>query len=256
MIPKIIHYCWFGKAPQPSITLKCIESWKKFCPDYEIRLWNEDNFDVNCCEYTRQAYEEKKWAFVSDVARFKILNEFGGLYFDTDVELLKSVDSFLNHEGFMGFEENSFEIKNSEQQPRWMLNPGLVMGCEKGNAVVKELLDEYNGRSFYNEDASLNIKTICFYTSQYFYAHGMKSENSHQDVLGMHLYPKDFFNPMDKKTGKIEISENTCSIHHYAASWTTQTEKRNVKLFHILNSLLGKNLTGFIRSIYRKCKGK
>lgn len=256
MIPKIIHYCWFGGTPMPSITLKCIDSWKKWCPEYEIKLWNENNFDVNYCLYTQQAYKEKKWAFVSDVARFKILNNFGGLYLDTDVELLKPIDSFLNQAGFIGFEERSLEIRSPDNQPQWLLNPGLVMGCEKGNHVVKELLNEYEGRSFYNEDGSLNVKTICYYTSQFFYAHGMKSENIHQDILGLHLYPKDFFNPINKKTGKIDISENTHTIHHYAASWTTPKEKRNVKLFHVLNSLFGKKVTGLIRFLYRKAKGK
>ena len=256
MIPKIIHYCWFGNNPLPSITLKCIESWKKCCPGYEIKLWNEDNFDINCCEYAQQAYKEKKWAFVSDVARFKVLNEHGGIYLDTDVELLKQIDPFLGHEGFIGFETCSLELKDSENKPCWLLNPGLVMGCEQGNHVIKDLLDEYNSRSFYNNDGSLNLKTICYYTSKYFYARGMKSENIHQDIAGIHLYPKEFFNPMDKKTGNIAVSESTYSIHHYAASWTSQTEKRNVKLFHVLNSLLGKRMTGFIRTLYRKLKGK
>ena len=104
MIPKIIHYCWFGGNPLPELAIKCIESWKKYLPDYEIKEWNESNFDINCCAYVREAYEAKKWAFVSDYARFWILYQHGGLYFDTDVELIKSIDDLIVKGAFMGCE--------------------------------------------------------------------------------------------------------------------------------------------------------
>lgn len=256
MIPKIIHYCWFGKNPKPALALKCIESWKKYCPDYEIKEWNEDNYDVEFCDYSRQAYEKKKWAFVSDVARFKILYDNGGLYFDTDVELLKPIDFLLDNTGFLGFETTMHGLFGNEPEIHWLVNPGLGMGAEKNNPVLENLLNEYKDRSFVNVDGSLNLKTICEYTSKFFYKGGMQSDNVFQKILGFSLYPKEYFNPMDSRTGKISLTKDTISIHHYAASWTFQNEKRNVKLFRMLNSLLGKKGADFIRYFYRKIKGK
>lgn len=256
MIPKVIHYCWFGGNPLTPLALKCIESWKKFCPDYEIREWNESNYDVNCCEYSKQAYKEKKWAFVSDVARYKILHDNGGLYFDVDVEIVRPINELLENSCFMGLERLSPALRNKEGVPCWLVNPGLAIGCEKGHAVIAKLLDEYNDRTFYKEDGSLNLETICTYTAEYLYKHGMKSENTHQNILGVHLYPKEFFNPMDSKTGTVSLTANAYSIHHYAASWTTNTAQRNVKLFRFLNALLGKRIGGLVRCFYRKLKGK
>lgn len=135
MIPKVIHYCWFGKKPLPELALKCIESWKKYCPDYEIKEWNEESFDINMYIYARQAYDAKKWAFVSDVARLYVLYQEGGIYMDTDVELLKSIDCFLENDAFSGFED-----KKSV--------PTGIMGAVKNNNVIKEFLDEYNEAFF------------------------------------------------------------------------------------------------------------
>ena len=132
-IPKIIHYCWFGGKELPESAKKCIDSWKRFFPDYKIKEWNESNFDINYCDYTKEAYEAKKWAFVSDVARFKILYENGGFYFDTDVEVIKSFDDIISNGAFMGFENDK----------KCLVNPGLGLGVEAGNQFYKEMLDLY-----------------------------------------------------------------------------------------------------------------
>lgn len=256
MIPKIIHYCWFGGNPLTPLAKRCIASWKKFCPDYQIIEWNESNYDVNCCEYSSQAYKEKKWAFVSDVARYKILYEYGGLYFDVDVEIVRSIDALLNELGFIGFETLTSSFKAISEKPSWIINPGLALGGEKGCVIFGKIFKEYAERSFYNADGSLNLENICSYSSKFFYKNGMKSENIHQNVLGIHLYPKDFFNPMDTESGKIVITENTYSIHHYAASWTSNSEQRNVRLFRLLNFLFGKRITKLIRNLYKNCKNK
>ena len=135
MIPKKIHYCWFGENSLPDDALKCIESWKKFCPDYEIIEWNEDNFDINYNDFTKQAYEQKKWAYVSDVARLWVLYNYGGIYMDTDVEVYKPLDEFLNEEGFTGFECEHYPVT-------------ATLGASKGNPVIKLMLDFYNCKDF------------------------------------------------------------------------------------------------------------
>ena len=251
MIPKIIHYCWFGNNPKPALALKCIESWKKYCPDYEIKEWNENNYDIGFCNYSRQAYGKKKWAFVSDVARFKILYENGGVYFDTDVELLRPIDSLLETSGFMGFETTMWGLYGNKSEEHWLLNPGLGMGAEKKSPVLNKLLNEYTTRLFENDDGTLNLETICEYTSKFFYEGGMRSANVFQKIFGYDLYPKDFFNPMNSKTGKIKTSKETFSIHHYAASWTSKSQKFNVKVFRILNTILGEKNTNSLLNFYK-----
>ncbi len=140
MIPKVIHYCWFGGGEKSRLMKKCIKSWKKYCPDYEIIEWNEDNFDVNGIEFTKGAYNAKKWAFVTDYARLDIIYKHGGIYLDTDVELLKPLDELLKYKGFFGFEEMG------------MVNTGVGFGAEKGNLLVKQMRDDYNN-DVYSKDS-------------------------------------------------------------------------------------------------------
>lgn len=148
MIPKVIHYCWFGGGEKPDLLKACIASWKKYCPDYEIKEWNERNFDVNMFTYTKEAYEAKKWAFVSDVARLMIVYTYGGIYLDTDVELLGNIDFLLNYPMFMFFE--------SER----LLNTGLGFGAEKNNDIIKSVLFDYENKSFYKNNGKYNMM-IC-----------------------------------------------------------------------------------------------
>ena len=158
MIPKIIHYCWFGRNTLSPLAIKCIESWKKYFPDYEIKEWNEANFDVNIIPYTQEAYEAKKYAFVSDYARFWILYHYGGLYFDTDVEIIRSMNVIIEKGSFMGCENNDKEGKNLFQ--KLGVNPGLGMGSIPYHPFYKEMLDLYVSEHFKNNKGVLNLKNI------------------------------------------------------------------------------------------------
>lgn len=213
MIPKIIHYCWFGRNPLPESAQKCIVSWRKFLPDYEIKEWNEDNFDVNIIPYTKEAYEAKKYAFVSDYARFWILYHYGGLYFDTDVEVIKSFDDIVERGPFMGIEMPSAH----GHLP--LVNPGLGIGATSQMEFYKTVLDAYAGFHFMNADGSLNQKTIVAYTTDILQEYGMKTTNEIQEVAGIWVYPEDFFNPFNDLTGKLKITKNTHSIHWYSKTW-------------------------------------
>lgn len=214
MIPKTIHYCWFGRNPLPEKARKCIASWRKFFPDYEIKEWNEDNFDVNIIPYTREAYEAKKYAFVSDYARFWILYRYGGLYFDTDVEVIKSMDDIIECGPFMGVEVPS---KNGLKP---QVAPGLGLGATPGLDLYKLLLDKYATLSFRNLDGSLNQKTIVAHTTKVLVGQGLQKTDEIQQVAGVWIYPADYFNPLDSLTGKLKITENTRSIHWYMNSWS------------------------------------
>ena len=230
MIPKVIHYCWFGRNPLPESAQKCIASWRKFFPDYEIKEWNEDNFDVNIIPYTREAYEAKKYAFVSDFARFWILYNFGGLYFDTDVEVIKSMDDIIERGSFMGIEVPAKEGSNSQ------INPGLGLGALPNLDLYKTLLNKYATLSFRNDDGSLNQKTIVAYTTETLKELGLQLTEGIQQVASIYIYPTDYFNPLDSLTGRLKITENTRSIHWYMNSWsdTSKFYKWLSKLSHRL----------------------
>ena len=215
MIPKVIHYCWFGRNPLPPLAIKCIKSWKKYLPDYEIKEWNEDNFDVNIIPYTKEAYAAKKYAFVSDYARFWILYKYGGLYFDTDVEIIKPMDDIIARGPFMGCEN---EVKDNEATAL-AVAPGLGLGVNPGLDLYKEMLDLYGTLHFIMPDGKNYFKTVVHHTSETLYKYGLKNINSIQKCAGIWIYPKDFFCPIDYTTGKSLVTKNTYSIHHYAASW-------------------------------------
>lgn len=223
MIPKVIHYCWFGQTPLPKSAQKCIASWRKFFPDYEIREWNEDNFDVNAIPYTSQAYKAKKYAFVSDYARFWILYNHGGLYFDTDVEVIKPMDDIIARGPFMGREAGARLSTMFPDGPQGLaVAPGLGMGAEVGMPLFKQYLDMYSSVSFFNEDGTMNTRTIVYYTSEVLLRCGLSGNDSEpEQVAGVWIYPHDWFCPMDHTRGNLlRITENTRSIHHYDASWT------------------------------------
>lgn len=242
MIPQKIHYCWFGRNPLPEDAQKCIASWRKFFPDYEIIEWNEDNFDVNSIPYTAQAYAEKKYAFVSDYARFRILYEHGGLYFDTDVEVIKPFDDILEAGGFMGRELTA--IKGGA------VNPGLGLGIEKGHPIYQQILEEYMKYSFLNPDGTLNLKTVVSYTTEILERFGLVSSDNLQNLKGIKIYPSDYFNPLDDLTGKLRITSNTHSIHWFSKSWLSVSPWRT-KLSRLSHRLFG---TTFIKSIRRMNK--
>lgn len=220
MIPKVIHYCWFGHNPLPSLALKCIKSWIKYLPDYEIKEWNEDNFDINIIPFVKEAYKVKKYAFVSDYARFWILYHYGGIYFDTDVEIIRSLDDILSKGAFMGCEVDALE----ERGP--LVAPGLGIATCPQNEIYKEILDFYNTIHFINEDGSHNLQTVVEYTTNILKKHGLTQKEGIQNCDGIYIYPKDYFCPKSYHDLKIHKTKNTVTIHHFAASWHTKEENK------------------------------
>lgn len=238
MIPKTIHYCWFGRNPLPPLAIRCIESWKRYLPDYEIKEWNEDNFDVNIIPYTKEAYEAKKYAFVSDYARFWILYKYGGLYFDTDVEVIKPLGDIIAKGPFMGCEKDVWndEAMASAVAPGFSLgvNPGLGLGVNPGFGLYKEILDLYVTLHFIMPDGSLNLKTVVQYTTEILCRHGLKNIKEIQCCAGIWIYPKEYFCPIDYETKKFIITSNTRCIHHFAESWKTPCMLLKQKILRIL----------------------
>ena len=215
MIPKTIHYCWFGRNPLPDSAVKCINSWRKFFPGYEIKEWNEDNFDVNSIPYTAEAYQARKYAFVSDYARFWILYHYGGIYFDTDVEVIKPMDDIIVLGPFMGIEVIGTDL--FETYP--LVNPGLGIGAEQGLAFYSKMIDYYKSLHFMNSSGEIMDGTVVKHTTGILLECGLLPGDSFQQIEGISIYPSDFFNPFDDLTGKLKITDNTRSIHWYAASW-------------------------------------
>ena len=214
MIPKIIHYCWFGRNPLPASAQKCIASWRKFLPDYEIKEWNEDNFDVNIIPYTQQAYEAKKYAFVSDYARFWILYHYGGLYFDTDVEVIKSFDDIVERGAFMGL-----EIDGTKKDTKIAIAPGLGLGAEVGMPVYKEILDSFANLDYYDAQGKRNNYSMIPMVTNMFLQRNLTANGQIQQLCGVTIYPQRFFNPYNSVNGKLQLTPETHSIHWYSASW-------------------------------------
>ena len=230
MIPKIIHYAWFGNNPLPPIAVMCIESWQKYCPDYEIKRWDESTYDYNANSYTREAYANKKYAFVTDYLRLDVLYRYGGIYMDTDVEVLRPLDNFLYEHAFSGFETNDSI-------------PTGIMAAEKGNQWVFDQLQIYDGLHFVNTDGTFNETTnVRYITNLSLAKYGLKLNGNKQTLLyGMTLYPKDYFCPKDYETGKIEFTQNTYTIHHFNASWLPMNRKIKKFIREKLIMILGKD---------------
>ena len=231
MIPKVIHYCWFGRGEKPKLAQKCIASWKKYCPDYEIVEWNEDNFDISKYEYTKYMYEQKKYAFLSDFVRLIVIYENGGIYFDTDVEVIKPMDVLLENEAFIGFENGGY------------VNSGQGFGSEKGNEGIRKMIEEY---SYFPNDydqkegpvgcPDLNTKAL--------ERIGLEKNGMQQNLKGITVYPLDFFNPYDSVLNRLSVTNNTYTIHWYAGSWISRGQKVRTFLLRPVHRLLGKNFFG------------
>ena len=237
MLPKVIHYCWFGGGAKNELILRCIASWRKYCPDYEIIEWNETNYDVNKHSFMRDAWKAKKWAFVSDYARIDILYHHGGVYLDTDVELIKNLDPFLEYRFFAGFESESFVAF------------GLGFGSEAGHPVLKDILDTYDGLIFDNSSLHQSIASCPKIQTQALKKHGLICNNRKQVFEDIHIFPSDYFCPMSYHTGKTSITENTVSIHHYDMSWTSDRNKKEKKLEWKLIGKLGERRGKLIISV-------
>ena len=232
MIPKIIHYCWVGNTPKPQSVLYCIESWKKFCPDYEIREWNESNYDFTKNRYMKQAYEAKKWGFVPDYARLDIIYEYGGIYLDTDVELVKRIDKLLNQSAFMGFENTG--------DGEYFINCGHGFGAEPRHEIIGAARELYENIQFVNEDGTYNMLPSPHYTTQTLKKYGLVQVNKDQELPKMMIYASDVLCPKNFRTGKIHQSSRTISIHHFTASWMDERIKEELKRQQRLERCLGK----------------
>lgn len=220
-IPKTIHYCWFGGAKLPPIAKRCIRSWKKHCHGYRITEWNESNFDIAKAPiYVRQAHDAQKWAFVSDYVRLYALYNHGGIYMDTDLEVIKPIDEFLKHRAFSSFENEGFI-------------PTAVMGSEANNRWVGMLLKDYESRRFTNPDGSYDCTTNVIVITRLTASHyGIVLDNTFQELAdGLVIYPNDYFCPTLSPSGEIGATANTYTVHHFDGSWC-DPEKRKQHLLH------------------------
>jgi len=212
-IPKIIHYCWFGKTEIPSHLKKCIESWKKYCLDYEIIRWDESNYDVSKNQYMKEAYENRKWGFVPDYARIDIVYQYGGIYLDTDVEIIKSFDDLLCSSSFFGY----VDMRD--------VNLGQGFGAEKGNLLLDEMKEYYQDKKFVNLNGSLNLKTCVEYQRPVLKKWGFHLNGEQEVISGNVIYPREVFNPLGRLGVNTLFTECTHSIHHADMSWETEQNR-------------------------------
>ena len=229
-IPKVIHYCWFGENKLPYDAVKCIESWRKYMPDYQIIEWNESNYDIGNCEFVKEACLQKKWAFVTDYARLDVIYNFGGIYFDTDVEAVKPFDELLDNEAFAGFDDDN------------LINTGMGFGAAAHNPIIRENKDPYQNIRFINTDGSLNLVTCPYITSDILKRHGAKMNNSYQQLDGITLYPREYFCPLNYYTGKLNKTVHTFSIHNYSMSWVDKKDVRYHTIHMKLSKIFGRKL--------------
>lgn len=238
MIPKIIHYCWFGGKELPKQAQICIASWKKFLPDYEIKEWNENSFDIHSNVYVEEAYKVRKFAFVTDYVRLYALYTVGGIYMDTDVEVVKNLDCFLSLSAFSGFEDD-YHV------------PTGIMASEKEGKWVKENMLYYENKHFVKSDGNLDMTTNVTIITNYMSDYGLILNNTFQEFPQLiTLYPKEYFCPKSHDTGKISCTENTYTIHHFAGSWYGKREK----ILRFCYKVSGRKLGRFLKCIYKKLK--
>lgn len=233
MIPKIIHYCWFGRKPLPDDYVKCIASWRRLMPDFEIKEWNEENYDVDCIPFSTEAYKVGKYAYVSDYARLKVLYENGGVYLDTDVELIKPLYEILSKGGFMAFEKNT----NAPKGELLNVNLGLGFAVEPHNPIIKDIMKYYETHHYIYPDGHMEQITIVKITMDILKNKGLTKSDLITEINGINIYPWEYFCPVEFLSSRIEITENTCSIHHYSASWMSWKDKLKMKKGYYANKL-------------------
>lgn len=229
-IPKTIHYCWFGGGSLGDKETACIESWQRCLPDYEIRRWDETNFDITCCDYVEEAYEARKWAFVSDFARFQILYEHGGLYFDTDVELIKPIDDIVERGAFMGMEEDCSTEGAEGEVSAIKVNPGVGLAAPPGSGLLAAILDSYKSTHFISPAGDNDETTVVERVTKLLWERGLKNTTGIQKVAGFYLYPAEYFCPLDFDSGELNKTDNTRSIHWYGATWLSPSQKLELKI--------------------------
>lgn len=226
-IPKIIHYCWFGGNEKPETVVKYINTWKKVLPEYEIMEWNESNFPIDYCKYTEEAYRVRKYAFVSDVARLYALNQFGGIYFDTDVEVRKSLDNYLDAAMILSYESKT------------LLMTGFFATTKK-NPIIEELIDEYKMRIFIKKDGSLNTTTNTIYMTKCLEKHGVSTDCiGIRTKEGYRVFDYRTFGAFDADNSYFEISDQTVLVHHCLASWGSRNFRLNLQIKKCLASIAG-----------------
>ena len=216
-----------------------MKSWKEFLPGFEIRLWNEDNFNVNAVPYTAEAYKAGKYAFVSDYARFAILYEHGGVYLDTDVQLIRPWEKLLTYAPFVGLEETG------------LINPGLGLAFNPGNDFCRSMLDTYSRQHFINTDGTYNLSTVCDYATDYFLDKGFSAQAMPETIDGINILPPQVLSPKSQITGKINITKETYAIHHYAGSWLTPFERFKLRV----KDFTGPSFAKFYINIKHKLTG-
>lgn len=223
---KTIHYCWFGRGEKPKLVQKCIESWKKNLPDYDIVEWNEDNFDIKKNIFVSQAYSDRNFAFVSDYVRAFVLYNYGGIYMDTDVEVLGTFDSFLGDKMFVGFEEGNFVGT-------------CVMGTEKGHPIMKEYLDHYDGTTYFNEDGTKYTDTNVVLLTKLLESKGLQRNDSKQTVGDVTVYPRTYFSPYDYINGINYITDESAAIHHFAQLWLPKSVRLKTEIKKKIIGIIG-----------------
>ena len=207
MIPRTIHWCWFGHGNKNQLVEKCVNSWRRHMPDWTIKEWNEENFDIHCNKYVEEAYANRKWAFVADYVRLYALFHEGGVYMDSDVEVVKPLDRFLTLSAFTGRDSVNGSLTGT-------------MGSERGGQWVKDLLDDYSSRHFVKEDGSLDTRTNVEYCDERMIPLGFAFEDEEFEIPGyVKLFKQEVFCPKSFKSRKYAVTDNTFTIHHFATSW-------------------------------------
>lgn len=226
MIPKRIHYCWFGRGEKPKLAKRCIASWKKYCPDYEIIEWNEDNFNIAAYPYAAYCYRQRKWAFLSDFVRLVVVEAHGGLYFDTDVELLRKPDFLLEHEAFFGFENNVH------------VATGLGFGAVPHQGTIIAMLNQYLMLES-DRDGNFPIIGCPVLNTAALIEMGLQCSGRRQTVAGAEIYPAEYFNPYESSTGRLRRTKETVSIHWYSMSWLSRGQILRSKFTRPFHRLFG-----------------
>lgn len=239
MIPRIIHYCWFGGSELPELERRCIASWSEKMPGCEIVRWDESNFDFSSCAFAREAYVEGKWAFVSDYARFRILRDRGGVFLDTDVELLRPLDDLLGIQAFTGFTKDSSAVA-----------PGLVVASEAGNRVITDVVRKYESMSFLHQQGRVHPqsspRTLTALLEE---VYDLKRNGEFQELDGITVFPAYYFDPLNPRTGELKITINTYTIHHYSGSWLSPAKKYRMETRKRLAPIVGPAMSRFCSNV-------
>jgi mannosyltransferase OCH1-like enzyme len=239
-IPKVIHYCWFGRGPKPEIVSKCIQSWREHLQDYQIFEWNEDNFSIDSNPYVREAYNSKKFAFVSDYVRVYALYNYGGIYLDTDVEVFNSFNDLLHHESFWGFEQENYIATST-------------IGAKRGNELIKLFLDSYKNNQFIKDDGSFNDLTNVAVITEILKTKGVKMNGEYQEIKSLGaFYPQTYFSPYDYINCRKFVTDKTYAIHYFYKSWLSPKARIKSNLKLLASKVIGGDNIAKIRQLISK----